>query len=52
MAEAGHVESSDYARYINLFKDGLAEEQVQLIRELFASWLPLPAEGDLVDGDD
>jgi hypothetical protein len=28
LAEADHVESSDYARYLNLFKDGLTEEQV------------------------
>jgi hypothetical protein len=49
---ADHVESSDYVRCPDLFKDGLTEEQVQLIRELFASRLPPPTEGDLVGEDD
>jgi hypothetical protein len=46
-----HVDSNDYGRYLNLFKDGLSEGQVQLVKELFASHLPPPTEGDLVDGD-
>jgi hypothetical protein len=30
-----HVESEDFDRYLRAFKDGLTEEQVNLIRELF-----------------
>jgi hypothetical protein len=51
LSTVDHVESSDYGRYLNLFKDGLTEEQVHLIRELFASRMLLSAEGALVDGD-
>jgi hypothetical protein len=51
LSTVDHVESSDYGRYLNLFKDGLTEEQVHLIRELFASRMLLSVEGALVDGD-
>jgi hypothetical protein len=51
LSTVDHVESSDYGHYLNLFKDGLTEEQVHLIRELFASRMLLLAEGALVDGD-
>jgi hypothetical protein len=30
-----HVETADFARYIDLFLNGLTEDQVELIRELF-----------------
>jgi hypothetical protein len=30
-----HVESEDFDRYLKTFKDGMTEEQVNLIRELF-----------------
>jgi hypothetical protein len=32
-----HVESSDFDRYVNIFKDDLTEEQVEMIRELFVN---------------
>jgi hypothetical protein len=32
---AEHVESSDFDHYLNLFKEGLTEDQVNLTREIF-----------------
>jgi hypothetical protein len=30
-----HVETLDFDRYLNLFKEGLTEEKVGMIKELF-----------------
>jgi hypothetical protein len=46
------VEANDFARYIDLFKEGLTKEHVQLIRELFASRVPLPEGGSVVEEED
>jgi hypothetical protein len=35
LATTTHVESKDFEKYLALFKDGLSEEQVELIKELF-----------------
>jgi hypothetical protein len=40
-----HVESSDFGRYMDLFQEGLMEDQVNLIRELF-----LPTAAPAGDG--
>jgi hypothetical protein len=32
-----HVESTEFAQYLDLFKEGLTDEQVELVRELFGS---------------
>jgi hypothetical protein len=44
-----HVESSDFDHYINTFKDGLTEAQVETIQELFVSHVLAPEEGDMVE---
>jgi hypothetical protein len=49
LAEAEHVESSDFNRYLDLFRDGLTDAHVQLIRELFLNRVPPPEEGTLVE---
>jgi hypothetical protein len=35
LATGTHFESDDFARYIDLFLDGLSEEQLKLIHDLF-----------------
>jgi hypothetical protein len=35
LATGTHFESDDFARYIDLFLDGLSEEKVELICDLF-----------------
>jgi hypothetical protein len=35
LATGPHFESYDFAPYIDLFLDGMLEEQVELIRDLF-----------------
>jgi hypothetical protein len=35
LASDMHVESVDFARYLDLFMNGLSEEQVELIKQLF-----------------
>ncbi|OEL17370.1 hypothetical protein BAE44_0021611 [Dichanthelium oligosanthes] len=48
MGLSGHsqLESSDFDRYVKIFKNGLSEEQVKQIRELFSSSVPAPVEAD------
>jgi hypothetical protein len=48
---ADHVESADFTHYLDLFKDGMIDAQVQLITELFLSCVPPPKEGTLVEQD-
>jgi hypothetical protein len=47
LATGTHVESEDFNRYLKAFKDGLTEEHVKLIRELFNEHASDPA-GSLV----
>jgi hypothetical protein len=49
LAGIDHVESNDFPWYLDLFKEGLTEEQVQLIHELFSSRVPPLEEGNLVE---
>jgi hypothetical protein len=39
-----HVESDDFNTYINLFRDGLSEEQARIIDDLFMDKPPVPTE--------
>jgi hypothetical protein len=39
-----HVESDDFNTYINLFRDGLSEEQARIIDDLFMDKPPMPME--------
>jgi hypothetical protein len=39
-----HVESDDFNTYINLFRDGLSEEQARIIDDLFMDKPPAPTE--------
>jgi hypothetical protein len=38
------VESDDFNMYINLFRDGLSEEQARIIDDLFMDKPPTPTE--------
>jgi hypothetical protein len=39
-----HVESDDFNTYINLFRDGMSEEQAHIIDDLFMDKPPAPTE--------
>jgi hypothetical protein len=47
-----HVESEDFDRYLNMFKGGLTEEQVNLIRELFKEHTTDPVGSVVAEEED
>jgi hypothetical protein len=43
-----HVEAADFDHYLWLFKEGLTEEQVQMVRDMFAFHEPIPVKEGVV----
>jgi hypothetical protein len=51
LASSAHIETADYDRYLELFDQGLSEEQAQRIDELFmAGSIAMEFATELVDG--
>jgi hypothetical protein len=47
LTSSSKVESEEFARYLEVFRDGLTEEQVEMIRDLFKA--PPPALVDITE---
>jgi hypothetical protein len=49
LVREAHAESDDFARYLDLLKEGLLEEQAQLVHEQFMNRVPPSDEGTEVE---
>jgi hypothetical protein len=46
-----HIETEDFSAYINLFRDGLSEDQARMIDELFMDKPPSPLDDVTEEAD-
>jgi hypothetical protein len=51
LASNEHIETEDFSAYINLFRDGLSEDQARMIDELFMDKPPSPLDDVTEEAD-